>query len=719
MSRRRELLVVTVVAAAAVVLAAWPCVREAASTLSDPAAARNPWWGADARLIVWILAWDVHALVTDPLHLFDANIFHPAPEMLAGSEHLLASTLLSGPIYLATRNPLLAANAAALLTYALAAVAVYALLRALELRVAAAALGAAAFPLGPFRVPFELHVLQYPNAVLPLVVLGALAARRGRLLPLAAATAVGAFSSYYTAAMVALVLGVETVVALATDGRRAAFRVLGAALPGFLLLALVSVPYLHHLRDGRQLASPGMQALSDALRLFFQGRLLDPNDPFVGVGWMVWSLVPLGLIAPLFLCRAPDARWWRWVALAALGVVLASGPTLHLGSLAVPLPDRLLLATPLRAVGRFLILAHLGLVGLAAEGAVLLLGTIEAGLHRRAAAVVGALLVAAAPLPRALHLADLPRTPLPTAATLPAVYQRLAAAGAGPLLEMPGPGVAPKRLVWQGDAMYLSTFHWLPLLNGHTGYPPWWWPAVAAEADRLPAPDALQTLVDMTGVEWIYVRHVRTAPRDLAAWAALPARLAGAVTVEAAEDGDLLVHVGLAPRRPWAAALARRHRPPDTSALGTPLAPLPPAEARGRIDVPTAPPALAGGRPFGLPLRVINGGGADWPALLPADASDRDLVVVEATWHATDGGPDAGSERVRLPHDVAAGMDANFMPLLAAPERPGRYTLELALVQVDGTPFDAAATTRLEVEVRAPGARREREARGLEPSPAP
>ena len=40
----------------------------------------------DPLFNVWTLAWDVHALQTQPLHLFDANIFYPYTNTLALSE---------------------------------------------------------------------------------------------------------------------------------------------------------------------------------------------------------------------------------------------------------------------------------------------------------------------------------------------------------------------------------------------------------------------------------------------------------------------------------------------------------------------------------------------------------------------------------------------------------------------------------------------------------
>ena len=77
--------------------------------------------GGDARLIIWTLAWDNHALMDGVRSLFDANIFYPARNALAYSEHLFGISVFTLPIYAATRNPVLAYNIVWLLSYALAA----------------------------------------------------------------------------------------------------------------------------------------------------------------------------------------------------------------------------------------------------------------------------------------------------------------------------------------------------------------------------------------------------------------------------------------------------------------------------------------------------------------------------------------------------------------------------------------------------------------------
>ena len=59
----------------------------------------------DPQLNRWILAWDAHALLTQPARLFDANIFYPYPYSLAYSENLLGSALLGLPLQLLLNNP--------------------------------------------------------------------------------------------------------------------------------------------------------------------------------------------------------------------------------------------------------------------------------------------------------------------------------------------------------------------------------------------------------------------------------------------------------------------------------------------------------------------------------------------------------------------------------------------------------------------------------------
>ena len=58
----------------------------------------------DHQYSVWNVAWVAHALMTDPLHVFHANIFYPHRWTLLYSEANLAAGAIGLPIYWLTRN---------------------------------------------------------------------------------------------------------------------------------------------------------------------------------------------------------------------------------------------------------------------------------------------------------------------------------------------------------------------------------------------------------------------------------------------------------------------------------------------------------------------------------------------------------------------------------------------------------------------------------------
>ena len=73
---------------------------------------------ADTVLHEWILAWVAHQLVTDPLRLFDANIFYPEPNTLAYSDHLIVQSLMGAPLAGVGGSPVLVHNIVLMAGYA-------------------------------------------------------------------------------------------------------------------------------------------------------------------------------------------------------------------------------------------------------------------------------------------------------------------------------------------------------------------------------------------------------------------------------------------------------------------------------------------------------------------------------------------------------------------------------------------------------------------------
>ena len=115
---------------------------------------------ADTDLFIWTLAWDAHALVTQPLTLFDANIYYPQARTLAYSENLIGGALFSAPVWWLTGNPVLAMNVAALASCVLCGVGAWLLARRIGLSVEAAFVAGVVFAFAPprfLRLP-QLHL---------------------------------------------------------------------------------------------------------------------------------------------------------------------------------------------------------------------------------------------------------------------------------------------------------------------------------------------------------------------------------------------------------------------------------------------------------------------------------------------------------------------------------------------------------------------------------
>jgi len=106
----------------------------------------------------WILAWDVHALVTNPAHLYDGNIFYPFHDVLAYQDTLLGLLPVAAPLLLLTNNPVLAYNVLFLLSFALCAWGAYLLARRLVGDPRAAFLAGLVYGFSPYRMVHLYHL---------------------------------------------------------------------------------------------------------------------------------------------------------------------------------------------------------------------------------------------------------------------------------------------------------------------------------------------------------------------------------------------------------------------------------------------------------------------------------------------------------------------------------------------------------------------------------
>ena len=129
-SEKKELLVAAVAYAALTFVMALPFSMSPGTTILGDV--------PDAHMYMWTLGWDAYALLHQPLHIFDANIYAPYANTLAYSENLLGTALVSSPIIWLTGNIVLAVNLSALFTCAMCGLGAYFLARRLHISVAGA-----------------------------------------------------------------------------------------------------------------------------------------------------------------------------------------------------------------------------------------------------------------------------------------------------------------------------------------------------------------------------------------------------------------------------------------------------------------------------------------------------------------------------------------------------------------------------------------------------
>src|SRR4051812_15394615 len=84
----------------------WPLASHIRTAVAYP---------GDPYINSWILDWDWYATLHRPLHLFDANAFHPAKDSLAFSENLYGIALALFPLRVLGLDALTAHNIAVLL----------------------------------------------------------------------------------------------------------------------------------------------------------------------------------------------------------------------------------------------------------------------------------------------------------------------------------------------------------------------------------------------------------------------------------------------------------------------------------------------------------------------------------------------------------------------------------------------------------------------------
>jgi hypothetical protein len=496
--RRRPALALLLFFVGMSVLQTWPLA-------SDPAhLSRND--NADTVLNEWALAWVTHQSVTDPLHLFDANIFYPERYTLAFSESMIVQSAMAAPLLWLGASPVLAYNLLLIAGFALNGWVMALIIRRWTGDSVAAVLSGILFAFNSnilTRLPHmqALHVEFLPLALFTWDRL--LHTSRVRdAVALGVMVALQALTSVYLLVFTVCTIGAAAAARASDWIGRHFIRTAGLLFLSAAAAAAIAVPFLlpylwvnqahgfeRSLDDAIYLAATPGSYLASPSRLhygYWSYRFFDnPSALFPGV-----TAVFLGFAAFVrgTAVRDPRARMALVVTLA--GVLLSFGPRMPgYAALFMMIP----IFRVVRVVSSFGYIALMGLAILAGYGAIELRRIIAPQIWPAVAAVL-VLLVTIEPLAAPLEL-----TPY---TGISRIYDRLRDARHAVVIEMPF--LTASAGFRQAPYMLDSTRNWKPMLNGYSGYRPASFYETAERVQSFPAPESIEWL-RRRGVTHVFV----------------------------------------------------------------------------------------------------------------------------------------------------------------------------------------------------------------------
>lgn len=517
----------------------------------------------DSAFFAWAIAWELHAVATDPARLPHGNFFHPLRYTLGMDEPVLGTTLLVAPLALFTTDAVLLFNVARLLTFVVSGITAYACARGLGGAEGPALVAGAAFAFSPIRTDQLAHLSTLGTQWLPLVVLFTFRFfRDGRArdaLLAALSFVLSAFACGYHGVIGLLVLPLAAVPVAWGRWRRmpvAALAAIAAAAglaPLYLLhrAALDPLAYVRGAEETAQFSAPleAFLATHSWNRVWGEAtapfRTSHSNNLFPGL--VLPGLALAGAVGLWRERRRPTREAVGLGILALAAAAVAMGPEITaFGTPLLPGPFALareiavfrMIRVPSRS-GAFLALA---LALLAAKA-----------LHRWrdrpgwiAAAGAAAILetvIAPIPMPAWAQAVD-------SSKPAPAVYAWLAAQpGDAPVVELPMldfAGLGERPAFHESIYMLRSTGHWKPLLNGYAGIEPAPYRQLREFARSFPSPESLDAF-RARGARYVIVHRGGQGPNKLARLERdLPAFLDGPaprLRRVAEFEGDLLLEL--------------------------------------------------------------------------------------------------------------------------------------------------------------------------------
>jgi hypothetical protein len=474
----------------------------------------------DGRYSIWNVAWVAHALLEQPTRVIDSNIFHPHTGTLAYSEMNLVAGLFGLPWYAATGDPLAALNGSILISLWLAFFLMWCLVRRLTGSDGAGLVAATAFVFCPYVSARTAHIQLLMIWVFPMVMLAfhRFAERPAlwRGVALGASLAVSALACGYYGLFMGCALGLVSLLAAQRAPRY--WVGLGVAM---LTAGVIVYPIFSAFLDARAASGAALRPWQPSDAQVYSANLsawlasaTAAHEWWLPAlaAWEPWKdvLFPgvvLLLLASAGVWTAVGARSIRgpvvmYGAIAVFAVWASFGPA---GGLYLVMHHVVPGMSMLRAPARLGILAVFGFSVIA--------GFAVTRLERRWRWMPVVLMV--------LLVAELgvrtpewgwPSWPLRERAPLTAADRRLQTLPRGVLLEFPFPYVS-SNYHNHAHAMFWSTYHWMPIVNGYSDLIPPDFDAIALPVNGFPNPEsfAMARARDVRYVLWRIDRYDATS----------------------------------------------------------------------------------------------------------------------------------------------------------------------------------------------------------------
>ncbi len=453
----------------------------------------------DGRLLAWTLSWDDHMILTDPVHIFQANIYYPNANTLTYSEHVIGISLIALPAYiLSNGNPIIGFNFVMLLSYFLNAYFTYLLVKYFTKRRAAGIIAGIVYGFCSYKVLNFGHLQDMVIFYMPLLLLFLYQYLNSRkikyLVGIGLCLLFQSLSSWYHMVFVFLMLGIFLAVFLYLKRltKKDIIRFGVMVIPVLIVILPFALPYFAFNKENQS-----AYKLND-LKTYsadFGGYLLPSPNTFIGskvlpklnITKTSWSenfnfigyiALVLSLISVISVRRTSkygfnvsfDKSKFIFVACALVFFIFSLGPFLRINDVTsrIPLPYYLVyqLLTPIRfirAVARFSTVVFLMISILAGYGYLKL----ESKLKKKSLSLVLLGLVSVFIMLEYYPFNDY-RTYADVSVT-PEVFKEVKEnSDVKAIAVLPidvGPFVTTGYIYWAG-------YHLKPIVNGYSGYEP-------------------------------------------------------------------------------------------------------------------------------------------------------------------------------------------------------------------------------------------------------